>query len=78
MTNGEQLDRYLNRYCAGGPRSPRVHVGAVRAVNDRVQGWAVCVLCGDTGYEVAYVLSWRLAVSLAFRTANYIRDKAVA
>ncbi|WP_043654579.1 hypothetical protein [Nocardia thailandica] len=75
MTDGAALDRFLNRYSAAGQRSPRVHVGAVRGLNGRVQGWAVCVLCGHTGYEVGYLRPWRRAVSLAFDTATYIRDK---
>lgn len=85
MTNGEQLDRFLERHCRGivnlsprARRNQRIQVKAVCAANRRAQGWAVIVTSGIHGYEVAYFRSWRLAVSLAFDTADYIRTKEAA
>ncbi len=84
MTNGEQLDRFLDRHCRGivtlgakDRRQPRIQVKAVCAANRRAQGWAVIVTSGIHGYEIAYFRSWETAVSLASITANYIRTKAI-
>ncbi|MEV6219845.1 hypothetical protein [Nocardia sp. NPDC051833] len=85
MTNGERLDAFLERHCHGivtltpsARRQPRIQVKAVCAANRRAQGWAVIVTSGIHGYEIAYFRSWRLAVSLAFDTAKYLRSKEAA
>ncbi|MFD6400721.1 hypothetical protein [Nocardia sp. NPDC060249] len=85
MTNGERLDAFLERHCRGivdlspgDRRYPRIQVRAVCAANRRAQGWAVVVTSGIHGYEIAYFRSWRVAVLLAFDTANYLRTKESA